>query len=55
MRSFVLAFIHLHNLITQRGRKRMTYLGSFPQELCQSDDVGFELSLVGALTSHLQT
>lgn len=33
----------------------MTYLGSFPQELCQSDDVGFELSLVGALTSHLQT
>lgn len=33
----------------------MRYLGSFPQELGQSDDVGFELSLVGALTSHLQT
>lgn len=32
----------------------MRYLGSFPQKLCQSDNVGFKLSLVSPLTSHLQ-
>lgn len=30
------------------------YLGSFPQQLGQSDHVGFKLSLVGPLTSHFQ-
>lgn len=30
------------------------YLGSFPQKLGQSNNVGFELSLVSPLTSHFQ-
>lgn len=31
-----------------------SYLGSFPQQLGKSDNIGFELSLVGPLSSHLQ-
>lgn len=33
---------------------KLSYLGSFPQKLCQPDNVGFKLSLVSPLTSHLQ-
>lgn len=31
-----------------------SYLGSFPQKLGQSDNIGFKLSLVSPLTSYLQ-